>query len=273
MDIKNLKMRKKALKLTNQNIADLTDIPVSTINKIFSGATKSPRYDTLLAIEDVIGKKEMESDEITRYEYGKCMDNPMMVKETSNYAFTSRRYTEKDLDQLPPGSFAELMDGVLYFKGMPSLTHERIICRMTKKINDYIEKHHGSCEVFSSHYAMRLRDADAKGDETNVMLPDIMVVCNPDILTEELCDGPADWIVEVVSPYNAKNDYQKKSYHYRKGGIREYWIVDPQKRIVTVFDYESEQMTQQEGITIYSFEEQIPVRIYPGFSICLQEIT
>lgn len=271
MNIEGLKRRKKALKLTNKDIAELTGIPVSTVNKIFSGATKSPRYDTLLAIEDAIGKKEIQSDKITRYEYGVSTDNPMMVRETSNYALNTRKYTEKDLDELPPGNFAELMDGILYFKGMPSLTHERMIARIRTVIDRYIETHHGECETFSSHFAMRLRDEE-NAEETNVLLPDIMVVCNPDLLTEELCDGPADWVIEVASPYNSKNDYQKKAYHYRVGGVREYWIVDSQKRIVTVFNYESERMERMEGITIYSFEEEIPVMIYPGFSICIQAL-
>ena len=52
-----LKEKKKAAGLTNQDIADLSGIPFSTINKIFSGATKNPRYSTLLAIEEVNSTK------------------------------------------------------------------------------------------------------------------------------------------------------------------------------------------------------------------------
>ena len=58
MDIEDLKQMKKQAGLTNQEIADLSGIPVSTVNKIFSGATKNPRYASLLAIEQVLAKKE-----------------------------------------------------------------------------------------------------------------------------------------------------------------------------------------------------------------------
>ena len=51
MDIKELKKLKRAAKMTNIDISDLSGIPVSTVNKIFSGATENPRYATLLAIE------------------------------------------------------------------------------------------------------------------------------------------------------------------------------------------------------------------------------
>ena len=58
MDISDLKKLKKEAGLTNAEIADHTGIPVSTVNKSFSGATKNPRYATLLAIEQVLTTKE-----------------------------------------------------------------------------------------------------------------------------------------------------------------------------------------------------------------------
>ena len=58
MDIFNLKRLKKESGMTNAEIADLSGIPVSTVNKIFSGATENPRYGTLLAIEQVLAQKE-----------------------------------------------------------------------------------------------------------------------------------------------------------------------------------------------------------------------
>ena len=57
MDISDLKKLKKEAGLTNAEIAELSGIPVSTVNKIFSGATKNPRYATLLAIEQVLTTK------------------------------------------------------------------------------------------------------------------------------------------------------------------------------------------------------------------------
>ena len=58
MDISDLKKMKKEAGLTSADIAGLSGIPLSTVNKIFSGATKNPRYATLLAIEQVLVTKE-----------------------------------------------------------------------------------------------------------------------------------------------------------------------------------------------------------------------
>ena len=54
MDISSLKELKKETGMTNAQIAELSGIPVSTVNKIFSGATQNPRYSTLLAMEEVL---------------------------------------------------------------------------------------------------------------------------------------------------------------------------------------------------------------------------
>ena len=55
MNLEKMKQRKKDLHLTNQELSERSGVPLGTINKIFSGATKSPKYTTLLALETVLG--------------------------------------------------------------------------------------------------------------------------------------------------------------------------------------------------------------------------
>lgn len=57
-------------------------------------------------------------------------------------------------------------------------------------------------------------------------------------------------------------DYGIKLFKYRSSGVKEYWIVNPQTRIVNVFDFEHEKMSSQ-----HHFEEDIPACIYTDFSI------
>ena len=49
--------------------------------------------------------------------------------------------------------------------------------------------------------------------------------------------------------------------------IREYWIVNPEKKSVIVYDFEHEQQTNQ-----YSFEDTVPVCIYDDLSICIEKM-
>ena len=78
MDISDLKKLKKEAGLTNAEIAELSGIPVSTVNKIFSGATKNPRYATLLAIEQVLTTKEK-----IQFNYDKMKEEPSIVRDAS----------------------------------------------------------------------------------------------------------------------------------------------------------------------------------------------
>lgn len=55
MNLEKLKKRKKELGMTNQELSERSGVPLGTVNKIFSGATKSPQYDTILALETVLG--------------------------------------------------------------------------------------------------------------------------------------------------------------------------------------------------------------------------
>ena len=73
---------------------------------------------------------------------------------------------------------------------------------------------------------------------------------------------------EVLSPATQKRDYGIKLFKYRNAGVREYWIVNPSKEIVNVFCFENE----EENNNLYSFEEDIPVGIYPDFSINIHEL-
>ena len=56
-------------------------------------------------------------------------------------------------------------------------------------------------------------------------------------------------------------DYYKKLFKYHITGVREYWVVDPEKQMITVYNFEDDNMEE------YLFGEEIPVGIYKGFTI------
>lgn len=64
-----------------------------------------------------------------------------------------------------------------------------------------------------------------------------------------------------IGNYIQSKNYFTKLFQYRMAGVREYWIVDPAREMVTVYRFEKETMEQ------YSFEEEVPAGIYEGFSI------
>lgn len=67
--------------------------------------------------------------------------------------------------------------------------------------------------------------------------PDLLVVLNEhlDRIKENYLDGPADLVVEIVSPESDGRDYGDKRAEYEAGGVREYWLFDPLRKDTIVF--------------------------------------
>ena len=150
-------------------------------------------------------------------------------------------YTLEDIYALPAPTRAELIDGQIY------------ICT---EINLYIRENNGQCEVFPAPFAVFLNK-----DNINYVEPDLSVVCSKDKLDEKGCNGAPDWIIEIVSPSSKSRDYMAKLFKYRTANVREYWIVDPEKQMITVYAFEKDEVEQ------YSFTEEVPSRIFSGFSL------
>lgn len=171
-------------------------------------------------------------------------------------------FTSEDYWNLPEGERAELIDGRFYNMAPPSRIHQKISGQIYKIVSNYIDAHHGSCEVYAAPFAVNL-DADDK----NWVEPDISVICDPNKLTDRGCTGAPDLIFEIVSPASRKMDYSLKNTIYSEAGVREYWIVDPAKERVTVYHYE-----EDVAPVIYSFSQEISVGIYQGLSIKIDDL-
>lgn len=169
---------------------------------------------------------------------------------------TTRIYTVKDIEALPEGKRAELIDGRMYEMASPGRIHQQILGAMIRVIANYIEDGDGSCEVYAAPFAVYINN-----DEYNYVEPDIVVICNEDKLDEKGCHGAPDWAVEIVSPSSVKMDRKIKLFKYRTAGVREYWIVDPGERTVEVYLFAENEEKK------YTFEEMVPVGIYGDFAI------
>lgn len=165
-------------------------------------------------------------------------------------------YTIDDIYALPDGQRAELVDGKIYYMAPPNTRHQMLVMNISYQIKDYIERNHGECDVFPAPFAVFLSK-----NEKNYVEPDISVICDKEKITEKGCQGAPDWIIEIVSASSRKMDYYTKLFKYRTTEVREYWVVDPDKNTVTVYDFENENMEE------YSFGEDVPVGIYEGFTV------
>lgn len=170
-------------------------------------------------------------------------------------------YTIEDIYALPEGTRAELIDGQIYYMAPPSRKHQEITGLLYRKVADYIDQNHGSCRPYIAPFAVFLN-----ANDRNYVEPDISVICDLNKLNDKGCAGAPDWIIEVVSPSSRPMDYYTKLFKYRTAQVREYWIVDPAKNRVSVYNFEQNTMEE------YSFDDDVPSGIYPGFTINLSKL-
>lgn len=143
----------------------------------------------------------------------------------------------------------------------PSRRHQEILLELASVIRDYIKSNGGDCRPYVAPFAVFLN-----ADDRTYVEPDISVICSPDKLTDKGCSGAPDWIIEIVSPGSRRMDYSIKLFKYRSAGVREYWIVDPDKDRIMVWNFESEDTAE------YSFTDSVKTGIYKDFMINFGEL-
>ena len=167
-------------------------------------------------------------------------------------------HTIDDIYALPEGQRAELIDGQIYFMTPPSFLHQRLVMQLSKIIANYIDSNNGLCMVLPAPFAVFLNN-----DDKTYVEPDISVICDRNKLDDRGCNGAPDWIIEIVSPSSIRTDYFTKLFKYRTAGVKEYWIVNPEKQQVLVYDFAGD----GEKTNTYSFADTIQVGIYDGLFI------
>ena len=170
-------------------------------------------------------------------------------------------YTIGDIYSLPEGERAELIDGQIYDMAPPSRHHQEISMELSTAIQSYIRSKKGNCRVYAAPFAGQLDE-----DSHTYVEPDISVICDPNKLDERGCKGAPDWIIEIVSPASRRMDYYTKLFRYRTAGVREYWIVDPSKNQIIVYDFEHGDMEQ------FTFQDSIKAGIYEDLFIRLENV-
>lgn len=144
-------------------------------------------------------------------------------------------HTYADYCSWPDDIRYELIDGVAYAMGpAPVRRHQGILGEVFRQVANILE---GSpCRPYIAPFDVRLPKADEiDNDVDTVVQPDLVVICDRAKLDDKGCRGAPDWVVEVLSPTTAGHDQILKRALYQRVGVREYWLVHPVDRIVTIY--------------------------------------
>ena len=239
MNLSEMKSRKISLGYSCEKISQLSGVPLETVQKIFDGTEPMPGYDALLALESVLKKPDLDCVRDGYPAYG---------------AKRQGEYTLDDYYQIPDDIRVELIDGVIYDMGAPTNTHQLISEIVCFKLFTHITTHKGHCIPLISPV-----DVQLDRDEKTMVQPDVLVVCDRDKVINRCIYGAPDFIMEVLSPSSRYKDMNIKLNKYISAGVREYWIVDPSRKSILVYDLEHSQVP-----VIYGFDDKIPVHIWNG---------
>ena len=280
MTIAEMNERKRELGYTDARISELSGVPLSTVRKVLGGITKAPRFDTIKALEKVLGKETAASGynsrisdnetaafsygnrnpgkESTAFSYDSSMASsaPKGVREAQPEYSTKKQgeYTLEDYLAIPDERRVELIDGVIYDMSSPLGHHQIIAGQIHFHLVSYISGKGGPCIPFIAPVDVQL-DCDDK----TIVQPDIMILCDRSKYTPQRIVGAPDFVIEVFSKSTRKKDMFIKLNKYRSAGVREYWMVDPDKKTVMAYHFEND-----DDLSVYTFRDKVPVGIYGG---------
>ncbi len=140
-----------------------------------------------------------------------------------------KKYTYADYLRTPDDERYELIEGDLLMTPAPVPRPQRI----SRKIEFLLEKfvtEHDLGEIFYAPCDVRL-------DDENVVQPDIMFISKDrlHIIGEKNIQGAPDLVIEILSESTAYRDLVQKKSLYAQHGVKEYWVVVPEKEIVEVY--------------------------------------
>lgn len=157
-------------------------------------------------------------------------------------------------EALPDDLRVELIDGTFYEMLAPTTIHQAVGGFIHKILLDHVLTHGGPCMPFAAPVDVQLDE-----DDKTMVQPDVLIVCDRKRFQHGRVFGAPDFLVELLSPSTRKKDMQYKLHKYGHAGVREYWIVDPKKKNVIVYDLEHEDFP-----VIYGEKDTVPVRIWDG---------
>jgi len=180
-----------------------------------------------------------------------------------------QKYTYKDYLTWPEDERWELVDGIAYMQSTPSWQHQAICLELATQFTNCLRGK--SCRVFTAPFDLRLPEETEKDEDTqNVLQPDIVIVCDKSRLKGTGYYGTPELIIEITSPSTSRMDRLLKFNKYEKAGVKEYWIVDPEGKFVSVFILQAN--ARYGRPELYSERDKIKVSIFPDLEIDLAPV-
>jgi len=177
----------------------------------------------------------------------------------------TKRYTFADYITWADDKRRELFDGFIkMMTPAPSTEHQTISGELYLIIGSYLKNK--KCKIFYAPFDVRLPKTSVEISDKQiytVVQPDICVICDLSKIEAKGCIGAPDLIIEIVSFSNPKRDIEEKFELYQRHGVREYWVVFPYEKTISVFLLNTLTL-KYDFKGMYAEDSKVPVNIFEG---------
>jgi hypothetical protein len=159
----------------------------------------------------------------------------------------------------------ELLKGKILEMSAPSPIHQEISGNLQGALFVFLKN--SKCKLYTAPFDVRFPQ---KGESQvyTVVQPDLCVVCDLEKIDSKGCVGAPDLVFEILSPGNSKKEMKSKFALYQEEGVREYWVVDPERELVFVYVAENKKFRP----TIPIADDYVCSTIFPDFKIHTADI-
>ena len=173
----------------------------------------------------------------------------------------SVRYTWDDYRTWPDTERWEIIGGEPFcMSPSPTPRHQVVARRLTYFMEGHFQDR--ACELFPAPLDVKLSDTD-------IVQPDLAVVCDPEQVQSTHIDGPPTLVVEIISPSSLVHDRVRKFQLYARAGVREYWIVTLHPALIEVFALADGRFHQADG---FGKDDTLISPAFPELRIPLAEV-
>ncbi len=174
-----------------------------------------------------------------------CEERAVVAEEAANYIFNDRwKVTYEEFIKMVENSDLryEYIDGEVYLLSSPVYNHQVSVAEIYGIFYNWFKGK--KCRPLTSPFDVTLMKSK---DNINVVQPDIIVICDIDkIDASGKYQGVPTLAVEVLSRSTKRKDMIKKLDLYMQTGVKEYWMVDPEKKEITVYNFEKYDIADHE---------------------------
>jgi len=190
--------------------------------------------------------------------------------------FPAKRYTYADYCGWPDDQRWELIDGVPYdMTPAPGTLHQTLVGKLFRFLDEFFEGK--PCRAFVAPFDVRLPKRDEPDNDVDtVVQPDVMVVCDEAKIDAKGCRKAPDLVIEVISFSSSSRDQIKKRALYERHGVREYWVVHPEDRLIFIYRRMPDDRFGLAETLAAESEEGKPTHVstplFPGLAIDLSRV-